>query len=206
MPKLLIFDFDGTIVNSKAVYYNVMNKYLSDYGFNRKEIDEAIDVGLSVAETLKKLGFSPVFRWFLKKKIMRDVLLKVNEIKKCKDVDLIRGVKARKILISNSYSEFVISVLKHLKLRNEFDEIYGGENFKDKTEFIKKYLKKNMIGKKDVYYVGDRVSDVLVARKVGCKSIIVAGKCAWDSRKEILKEKPDFVVDDIKNIKKIMFI
>ncbi|MEK6820401.1 MAG: HAD hydrolase-like protein, partial [Nanoarchaeota archaeon] len=87
--KLLIFDFDGTIADSKAVYYNVMNRYLESYGFTRKEIDKSIDVGLSVAETLKKLGFSSIFSWFIKRRIIKEVLRHASEIKKCKDVDSI---------------------------------------------------------------------------------------------------------------------
>jgi len=202
--KILIFDFDGTIVDSKAAYYHSMNKHLTGLGFSKKQIDEAIDVGLSVAETLRKLGFSGIFRFWLKWKIMRDVLRKVNEIKKCRDVDSIRSIRARKILVSNSLSEFIFPVLKHLKLKKEFNEIYGAEDFSDKEEFIKKYLKRNKINPQDCFYIGDRAADVLLARKIGCKSVIISGKCSWDSRKEILQEKTDFVLDDIKDIKDIL--
>jgi len=202
--KLLIFDFDGTIVDSKAAYYRFMEKYLFDYGFSKKEIDKTIDIGLNIAEGLKHLGFNWLETWILKRKIMKDVLNKARDIKKCKDVDSIRKLPGRKILISNSVSNFVFPLLKHLKLKKEFDEIYCAEKFKNKAEFIKNYLKERRIDRKEVYYIGDRVADVLVARKVGCKSVIVLGKCAWDSKKEILASKPDFVIDDIKEISEII--
>lgn len=202
--KLLIFDFDGTIVDSKKVYYHAIEKHLSNLGFSKKEIDEAIDVGLSISETLKKLGFKGVMSWLEKRKIMKEVLKKVNEIKKCRDADSIKRIKAKKILVSNSLDEFIFPVLKHLKLKQEFSEIYGADDFTNKEKFISDYLKKKKISKKEVYYIGDRIADIKLARKLGIKSIIISGKCSWDSRKDVLKARPDFLLFDLKDIPEIL--
>lgn len=202
--KLLIFDFDGTIVDTKAIYYRFLEKYMSDYGFTRKEIDKAIDLGLSIAETLKKMGFSWLEIWMLKRKITKGILRQAEKVKKCKNVDAIKEIKIRKILISNSISKFIFPVLSHLKLRDFFQKVYGAESFTDKEEFIKNLLKKEGVKAGNCFYIGDRVADIKVARKVKCKSIIVLGKCAWDSRKEVLEANPDYVVDDLGDIKKIV--
>jgi phosphoglycolate phosphatase len=202
--RVLIFDFDGTIVDSKAVYYKAMNTYLNPLGFSKNDVDKAIDLGLSVSETLKKMIPSRIYAWWLKRKIMKAVLRDIKKVRKCKDVSAIKDLKAKKILISNSSSEFVLPILKHLRLKKYFKEIYGAEFFDNKEEFIKAYLKKNRIKAEDCYYVGDRVADVLVARKVKCRSIVISGKCSWDSRQEILKVGPDFIVEDLADIKKII--
>ncbi|MCX6749076.1 MAG: HAD hydrolase-like protein [Candidatus Pacearchaeota archaeon] len=202
--KLLIFDFDGTIVDSKQVYYHSLNLGLEEYGFSRKQIDSAIGVGLSLSETLKKLGFGWFQRLFLKKRIMRRVLRKVSSIRKCKDVDSIKLIPGEKILVTNSLREFALPVLKHLRLKNEFKEIYTVDDFNDKAKFLADYLKKRNIPAKDVLYIGDRVADIKLARKVGCKSVIVAGKCAWDSGANLLKNKPDFLIGDIEDLRKII--
>ena len=202
--KILIFDFDGTIVDSKQAYYHAMNKHLNILGFNKKEISGAIGIGLSMNETLKKLGFSFISRFFLKRKIMTDVLRKANEIKKCKDVDAIKKIRVRKILVSNSLKEFIIPVLKHLELRKEFDEVYGADDFTNKAEFVRGYLRKNKINPKNCFYVGDRIADVKLAREVGCKSVIISGKCSWDSRKEILAYKPDFLLFDLCDLGRVL--
>ncbi|MDD5191604.1 MAG: HAD hydrolase-like protein [Candidatus Nanoarchaeia archaeon] len=200
--KLLIFDFDGTIADTKSIYYKSIYDVVKRFGYSYKDIDRIIDLGMSLRKVLKKLGFSFLTSWFLHKEIMNNVEKYVNEVKKCKDVDSINGIRTKKILVTNSLKEFVTPILRHLKI-NCFNEIYGAEDFADKAEFIKEYLKKRKLSRRNCYYVGDRASDVITAGMSGCKSIIVSGKCAWDSKKEISKANPDFIVSDIKDIRKI---
>ncbi|MGC9309626.1 MAG: HAD family hydrolase, partial [Candidatus Nanoarchaeia archaeon] len=121
-----------------------------------------------------------------------------------KDVSAISQLDEKKILVSNSLKEFILPVLKHLNLRKMFKEIYSADDFDDKTDFIKQYLKERNLDARKVVYIGDRVADVKVAKVVGCISIIIAGKCAWDSLGDILKEKPDFLIDDLSSLKQIL--
>lgn len=202
--RVLIFDFDGTIADTKSLYYKAIYNEVKIFGYKYRKIDKVIDLGLSLKNVLKKLGFSFITSWFLHRKIMKNVKKYANEVKKCKDVGSIKDIKTEKILVSNSLREFILPIIRHFKLKSYFRKIYGAEDFTDKAEFIKNYLKKRKINKKDCYYIGDRAADVKTARKVGCLSVIVSGKCAWDSRKEILKKKPDFLIDDIKELKRII--
>lgn len=202
--KLLIFDFDGTIADSKAVYYKAMERVFQKLGMTKQQADEVIDIGLSISETLKKLGFSPIIRWYEKRKIMKEVLKHANQIRKCRDADHIKNIPGKKILVSNSLKEFILPVLKHLKIKDEFQEIYGAEDFDDKEGFIKEYIQKKRLNKKNVYYVGDRVADVRLAREAGVKVIIVSGKCAWNSREDLKNARPDYLVSEIDKIKEII--
>lgn len=201
--KLLIFDFDGTIADTKSLYYKAICNELKIFNISYKQVDKAIEVGLSLKKTLQKLGFSFITSWFLKKKIMKQVEKQAEKVKKCKDAGSIKQLQADKILISNSLKEMIYPVLKRFNLTC-FREIYGAEDFPDKAPFIKDYIKKRKIKKQNCYYIGDKVKDIETARKAGCKSIIIAGKCAWDSKSEILKEKPDFILESIADLRKIL--
>ncbi len=201
--RVLIFDFDGTIADTKSLYYNAIYKEVKRFGLSYKNVDKVVDLGLSLRGVLKKFGFSFLTSWFLHKRIMKNVKKSANKVRKCKDVGSIKSISGKKVLITNSLKEFVIPILKHFNLKKEFKEIYGAEDFTNKAGFIKNYLKNRKIKKEDCYYMGDRASDVKTARKAGCLSIIISGKCAWGSRAEILKEKPDFIIEDIKDLKKI---
>jgi phosphoglycolate phosphatase-like HAD superfamily hydrolase len=135
---------------------------------------------------------------------MKKVLSHVNEIKKVKDAEHIKRLKAKKILVSNSLKEFILPVLKHLRIKDEFQEIYGADDFPDKADFIKDYIKKRGFSKEEIYYIGDRVADVKLARKIGIKSVIISTKASWNSRREVLKEKPDFLIFDLDNLKEVI--
>lgn len=203
MVRLLIFDFDGTVADTKALYYRAIGDELRVLGFRESQIDVAIDVGMSLRKTLKRIGLNSLILWWTHKRIVKRVKKYVNDVKKCHDADKIKEIKGRKIIVTNSLKEFAVPILKHLKLKREFSRIYGADDFSDKAEFISEYIKKKKLKKKEVFYIGDRVADVKLAKKVGCVSIAVSGKCAWNSRKEVLKAEPDFIVDDLIDIKNI---
>lgn len=205
-PKVLIFDFDGTIADTKTIYYDSIYHLVKHFDIRYEDVDKAIDLGLSLRKTLNKLGFGFIVSKFMKRRILKDIKERIEDVKKCKDVDKIKKIRLRKVIVSNSLKEFVLPVLRHLKLRKTFDEIYGAENFsgQEKENFIKSYLENKDISPKECFYIGDRAADVKLAKKVKCISVVLAGRCAWDSKKEILKEKPDFIVDNYSGLIKIL--
>ena len=204
MIKLVIFDFDGTIVDSREAYYNSIMKHLAPMGFERERIEGAIELGMNLGETLKGFIPSRLYRWWIRREIMRDVLKEASKVKKCHDVSHIKDIHARKILVSNSLSEFVNPLVRHFKLRKLFSEIFCADDFDDKAKFIKMYLKINGIRPYECFYVGDRVADVKLAKKIGCKIMIVYGKCSWNSKDELLKAKPDFIVPSLEDARRII--
>jgi len=202
--KLLIFDFDGTIVNTKALYYAAVYKNVKRFGYSYKDVNKVIDLGANMRQTLRKLGLNPLVTIFLKRRVMKDVLQDLPKVKKCKDVDSIRELKQEKILVTNSLKSAVYPLLKHFKLKKEFNKVYGFEDFIDKGKFLKDYIEKRKLDKNEVYYIGDRAADVKTARIAGCVSVIITGECAWDSKKELLEQEPDFIIHSIKDLKKII--
>lgn len=198
--KTLFFDFDGTIVDTKTIYYRAMHDALKGFGYKYKDVDKAVDWGGTLKSMLGKMGLGWIVSWFVKKKIMSRVKKHVDEVKKCKDADSIGRLSGKKILVSNSLKEFILPVVKHLKLKKYFKEIYGAEDFSNKAKFLRDYIKEKGLGKADCYYIGDRVADIKVGKEVGCNSVIVYGKCAWDSKKELMKAKPDFLMGDLREL------
>lgn len=202
--KLLVFDFDGTIVDSKLVYYKIIYEQLKKYGFSYEQTINIIDIGLNLEKTLEKVGFHRIKRIILGRRIMKGVINHLKNVKECKDVDSIKKLRVKKIIVSNSLKKAIMPIIKHYKLKRDFEGIYGTEDFNDKAKFIEEYLIKKNIKKENCYYIGDRTIDVDVAKRIGCNGVIICGKCAWDSRKKILKEEPDFVVSSIRDLKKIV--
>jgi len=202
--KFLIFDFDGTIIDSNSLYYKTTSNELKKYGYTYKEVVNIIDLGFNLKKTLEVLGFFGMQRIRISKKIMKNVLKNLKKAKKCKDVESIKHLDVKKIIVSNSSKSAIFLILKHYRLKKYFKDVYGAEDFLNKTKFIKKYLKEHKIKKKDCYYIGDRVADVRVAKSAGVNGVIINGKCAWDSPEQILKAEPDIVVSSLKDLKELI--
>jgi len=200
-PKILIFDFDGTIVDTKALYYDAIYETIRKFGFKYKDVDKAIDMGETLRKMLKKIGFGFVSSLMLERRVMKHIKGKLKDVGKCKDVSVISKIKHDKIIVSNSSKYAIMPIVKHLELKKDFLGFYGAEDFDiDKASFITEYLKKGGIKKKECVYIGDRVADVGVASKVGCVSVIISGKCSWDSKKELINSRPDFLLGDLKDL------
>jgi FMN phosphatase YigB (HAD superfamily) len=140
----------------------------------------------------------------MKRSIMNDVIGRIKGVKKCHDVGFIKEIHHKKILVSNSLGEFVFPVLKHLGIRKYFSEVHVTDEFADKREYIKTYLKLHGIRPNEVFYVGDRVADVKLAKKLGLHNIAISGRCAWDSREAVLNAEPEFIVPDLRDVKRIV--
>jgi phosphoglycolate phosphatase-like HAD superfamily hydrolase len=201
---LLIFDFDGTIVDTKSLYYNAIYNSVKRFGYKYEDVDRIIDRGANLKKSLKMLGLKPLMILIMKRKVMKEVKKQIPTVHKCRDVDSIKELKQDKILVTNSLKSAVIPLLKHFRLKKEFREVYGFEDFTDKGKFLKDYIKERKLNSEKVYYIGDRAADVKVAKKAKCKSVIITGKCAWDSAAEIIEQEPDYIIHSIKDLKEIL--
>ena len=204
MIRLLIFDFDGTIADTKKAYFSSIYRNLEKRGLSKTEINKIIDEGASLRLILDKLGLFFITRWFLHRKIMKEVKNYIDSVHKCQNVYYIKRIKMNKILVSNSLKWFILKVLRHLNLKDYFSEFYGADEFSEKGKFIKSYIEKHKIKPKECVYIGDRVADVKLAKKVGCVGIVVSGKCAWNSREQLEKANPDFLISDFSRLHRII--
>ena len=201
--KLIIFDFDGTLVDTRELLLRIVKKRLGEFNYELSK------------DLIKKFGDSPM-DGFLKRtglknemikeiaKIIHDDYLKEHKkIKPCKNLFSLKDIEKRKIILSNNITPFITASLKFLQV-DFFDEVYGGDKFTTKAKAIKKMIKKYGLAPEDIVYVGDRAIDVVVARGAGCYGVIVSNKSSLSPRKEILKKHPDFMIDDLGHLKKIL--
>jgi phosphoglycolate phosphatase-like HAD superfamily hydrolase len=197
----IVFDFDGTVVDSAPELFKIVNELSPIYGFKYVEEGEIEAFkGMGSKEVFKNLGISmfklPEIALRIRKKLGERVL----KLKPVGGIPLVlktlnkRGYRLG-ILTSNS----AVNVRKFLKANNleYFSFIHSESNIFGKARILKK-LKNKM---KNIVYVGDETRDVEASKK--CDIKVVAVTWGYNSKEPLLKSKPDWLLSHPNELLKI---
>ena len=179
MVKLIIFDYDGVIVDSfpnvHAVYQIICQKLGKSCPDNLKDFKKVY--GHSSSECYSQLGFSE------EERIKGNMIFKEEILKKdAKPFDgIIEVLKElhnnyKLAVISSSYKEEVEQKLKKFGLLKLFDFILAKESHVgrfEKTESIKKIMDNLTIKSNEVLLIGDRNVDFIEGSKAGLSNILL---------------------------------
>ncbi len=205
--KIIFFDFDGTISDAKRVSYESLVSVLERNGYKFSKSKARKLLGEKMHKIFKELKVPEDQISKIKKEFFKEMVkgVKQNKIKLCISVKPLIKLKEKYklIVISNSESSFILASAKKLKVDKLFDKIYTAEDFTTKDEFLKKLFKKYKIKPDEAIYIGDRFSDIRYAKKAGCIAVAIHNKCSWSTLKEIIREKPDFLIRDFRGLQAI---
>ncbi len=198
MVRHVIFDFDGTIVDSRYMVVDLINLLAPKYNLRQiKEQHYEHLRSLTVAERCRFVGLPlyklPLFKLDINKAYkkasenlapvpgLKDVLARIKE----------KGVNLS-IISSNSASN-----IKHFLGRNNidcFDSIYSSSGLFGKDKTIAGFLRKHKLKNQEVIYVGDEHRDIEACRKNHVK--VIAVTWGYDDRELLAAGNPDFIVDE----------
>jgi len=199
--KILIFDYDGVIVNSLDPVLEFYNDELSEkYNFKKfetkKEFTDLFKGNLF--ESLIKRGVD-------KDKmpsLIKDLQIELDLLQDT--IPLMPGIKPaltklaknnKLIIVTSNITQIVENYLKKYKIE-VFDKIIGAEQEPSKTKKILSI--KKQYPKAEVYYIGDTSGDVIEGKAAGVKT--VAASWGWHTQEELLMTKPDFIVNSAKDL------
>jgi len=185
--KKMIFDsiIEGVRTEGKSLSDNEINE-IGKYPFG---------------EQLRRFG---VKNLGLMKKTIVDLFIKnIDKIKPVEGLNELRKIKQKKIIFTNNDKKFVKEVLSNWEIKF-IKEIYDGSYAGGKIEGLKKLAKEYEVKINEIIYVGDLAKDSDIAKEVGCVGVVVASKASWDSKKDILKVKPSFVINNVGELKDII--
>ena len=202
MIKLVVFDFDGTLVDTKRVILDLIENNLEKFNY---DMDKKLvtSLGEPIEKVLEAIGVREKVIPALAEKINFSFIKHSRKVEVARNIRNLEKIKIRKIILSNNIHFFIKLVLRNHKI-GFFDEIYGADDFDNKFHEFKKLMRKNRLKPHEVIYVGDRASDTELARGIGCYSIIIHHKASWASKKDIIASKPDFIIGDLSKIEKII--
>jgi phosphoglycolate phosphatase len=206
MKKYVVFDFDGTIVDSRSQFIKAFNDVAAKFGFRKIRGDEldylsSMSVKVSFAERYRMLGF-PLYKLPLAlikapraAKEIRENLRK--GISTLKEFDGMREVffKLKKsgyklAIISTNSASNIEEFLKRNNLEI-FDRIFSSKGLFGKGYTIKKFLSKMKIEKEEMIYIGDELRDIVACQKTGVDIISVSW--GYNSQDTLKQGNPQFI-------------
>ncbi len=203
MIKLIVFDFDGTLADTQAIILRIIKEKLPKFGYapSKKFLHSLGRMPLS-----KSLGFLTNNKEKIaeiQSHLEAGFMANIKEFAPAPGFYELNKLKQRKIILSNSISSIIKSILSNFKA-DFFDEVYASDRFNNKVDKFLEIIRETNIKKDEVVYVGDMGDDALLAKKVGCMSVIVFGSASWDTLPEIIKAKPDFIISSLNELDKII--
>lgn len=208
---MIIFDLDGTLVDSREDIAGAVNFTLENLGLKEKSIGEISSyIGRGVEDLIRKsLGKRQdvlfkkaisIFEEYYRKHSTDNTTLypHVKEI-------LEHFKNKKKVIITNRNYEFALLTMKDLGIYGYFEEVLGGDDtgcVKPSSCPLDKIMHHLNMNKEKTIIVGDMDIDILAGKRSGIISCAVT--YGIGRREDITKAKPDFIIDDIIKLKNII--
>jgi phosphoglycolate phosphatase len=196
-PKLLVFDFDGTIADTLEIAITILNKLAGEFGFRAlhpKDLERARDM-----RTRQLMRFLHIPT----RKMSRLARRGSEELHACiHSVQPLAGMpEALRELQALGYSLGIITsnseVNVHIFLRSHglelFDFVRCSSKLLGKARMIRSVIRRQHVRAADILFVGDETRDIEAAKKVGIR--IAAVTWGYNSRRSLEAMKPDFVFE-----------
>lgn len=200
--KLIIFDLDGTLVDSRLDIMYAVNYAISPYGIKPVNLQETTEL---VGEGARRL----VEKLLEKRKVHCEISMLVDRFESYYSAhpisytvpysgvpETLRALHAcRKVVISNKFRSISVQVLKGLQLAQYFEEVAGVDTFPERKPSalpILRVLEKYRARPEEALIVGDSIYDILAGHASGTKT--VAAVYGYGSAG--FSDNADFVITD----------
>jgi phosphoglycolate phosphatase-like HAD superfamily hydrolase len=171
--KLLIFDFDGTLVQLRI-----------DWEELKKELRKLLGSKSSLTPLFPSIEALTKNNSELRKKAWR--LIEKYESEAVKEIkadfeliELFKKLKTRHFqvaLLTLQGRQPLEKALRKLGLQGVFDNIITREETASREQQIKKMLKLFKVKPNQAMVIADRLHDILIASKLGCKTVAITDK------------------------------
>jgi phosphoglycolate phosphatase len=205
--RVILFDFDGTIVDSVAVGIEITNRLAGEFNFSpftQVELDRLKTLGSREALKQSKI---PLYKIpFLIRRFSQEMNQEIPHL------TLFPGMKETVLelrrrghylgIVSTNSVKNIQDFLSVHDLDSTFDFIAASYTLFGKSRLIRRLIRQHSLHEARVFYVGDETRDIEAAKKSGVTAIAVT----WglNSPEILLSYQPDFLIRDPKELLEFM--
>ena len=196
MLRDIVFDFDGTIADSKGLSIVLMNDQADKYSFRR--VDDPAEITrinhMPIRERMRHVGLAPWQLPFVIRDVKRALAQRIQEVQ---PFDGMRELFLRlrddgyRLAIITSNDEANVERFLAVHDLRLFHRIHAEKNLFGKAKVFRHYLKREGLRPDDVLYVGDEQRDIAACREVGIA--VVAVTWGFDPEALLTMLQPDYV-------------
>lgn len=210
--ELLIFDLDGTLIDSKTDLANSVNATRAWMGLGPLPLDQVSSYVGNGAPMLVKRALpdatqpqlDEALKYFLEyyREHMLDDTTLYPGVREA--LDQMHDAGKSLAILTNKPVRFSVTLLEGLGLDLHFFRIYGGNSFIEKKPHpvgLNALVQERGVDPRKTVMVGDSSIDILTARNAGTLSVGVS----WGFQPYTLKEvPPDLLIDDLRELSQLV--
>jgi phosphoglycolate phosphatase len=195
-PELLLFDFDGTVADTRSVAHRILNDMSKEFGFRElPEVQLEAARNMSTREFIAHLGISSWRVPLIAKRGLQLLHERIEQIKPIAGMpEVIASLHGRGhrigILTSNSEAN-VASFLSRHDLPY-FHFVKTSSKLFGKAREMKRILKAEKVLPSGVLYIGDETRDIDAAKETGLR--IAAVTWGYNSAEALASMEPHHMV------------
>ncbi|MHA1309003.1 MAG: HAD family hydrolase [Candidatus Heimdallarchaeota archaeon] len=201
----ILFDLDGTLVDSQEGIIQTQYELLRQKGYNitmsaiRNLFGKPLEVCLAtfapdkpedeIWELVKE------FRELYAKNHLEIIKLLPNAKKLLEELTK-KGYRLG--IASTKLKKFITEAINHLKIADYFEVVVSGyevENHKPAPDLILETARQMNVAPQDCVYIGDSPTDIIAGREAGTLTIAIL--TGANNFEKMSKENPDFIINDL---------
>ncbi len=184
-PKLLIWDWNGTILNDTFLTYEIANRMLAERGLPVLPDEDAYRAvfGFPIKEYYRRMGYTfeqesyelvadrfvELYEQGFSRCTLRDDVLEV--------IDALARRGYRQALLSATRLDQLKAQVSHFGILDRFDRVLGlGNHFAhSKADLARDFIRAERLPPHDALFIGDTDHDHEVSSAIGCPCVLLVG-------------------------------